>query len=52
MSEIVQILIVSAVIILAGFGLWRSLRRKDSCHPSPGCSDCPLSDNCHKTTRK
>lgn len=52
MSETVQIIIVSAVIIIAGLGLWRSLRRKDDCHPDQGCSDCPLSDNCRKTPSK
>ncbi|MDE6287272.1 MAG: hypothetical protein K2M00_00630 [Muribaculaceae bacterium] len=52
MSETVQIIIVSAVIILAGVGLFRALRRKKDCTPDRGCTSCPLSDNCHKSPSK
>lgn len=52
MSETLQIIIVSVVIVLAGIGLFRALRRKDNCPPDQGCNSCPLSDNCQKISDK
>ena len=46
---IFQYLAVAVIILIAAYGLYRSLRKESK---SESCDDCPLNDNCSRQTAK